>query len=252
MIRIVAMALICAVSWCPWVAAAAGDAGTPEAWVKMLESADFGEREQAGQKLRQWAEGKVEEARDLFLDQVLDHEDPEVRMRCRELLRESVVEEFRSRGKGFVGIRMLEMQIEAGGGFGIRIVEVQADTPAAKAGLLVGDVVVGMEGKRWEVPGAMEWFRDEVMARHPGDKIILTIKRGGQADLLDVEVELALRPPDLEARLLWQNLQQNQEELRRQQEEIRFQEEKRYFDRWLAERLRLRERQRGDPPAGKR
>ncbi len=248
MIRILAVAVAVAVPWCPRAAGAGEEAGTPAAWLKMLEDPDFGVREEACGHLGEWAQENGDKARDLFLDQVLGHDDPEVRMRCRELLRESVLAVHRQRGKGFVGIRMFEMQVAAGGGFGVRVIEVQPDTPAAKAALKVGYVIVELDGRTWDAPGAIEAFRDDVMGRRPGDKVPMKVQRQGINDLLEVEVELGLRPPDHQ--LMLQGLGGDAEFFRKQQEEMLKREEERVFERWLAERTRARG---GDaPPAAPR
>ena len=246
MIRVLAKAV--AMLWSAQLIGAPEDEGTPAEWLEMLESPEFAVREDGCERLKQWATGEAEKARDLFLERVLEHEDPEVRMRCRELLRESVVAEYKKQGKGFVGIRMLEVQIAAGGGFGVRVIEVQPDTPAERAGMKVGDVIVELEGMKWDAPGASERFQDEVMSRRPGETVRMKVQRRGNEELLELEVKLAQRPPDQQ--LLWQGFRQDPEQLRKQQEEMRAQAEKRFFDRWLAERLRLRQEK--APPAGRR
>ena len=233
MIRNLLLAMACAALCCPQAAAGVGDED-PSGWLEKLESPEFAVRERAGGKLAEWAKERTEEARALFLGQFLTHEDPEVRMRCRDLLRASVVAEFRGRGKGFVGIMMMEMPVE-GGGFGVRISMVQPDTPAAKAGLKVGDVIEALDGRRWDAPQASEQFKAEVMSRRPGDKVVLRIRRQGEAQPLDVEVELGERPPDQE--LIWPQLRIDPEIRRRQMEEIKRREEEAFFQRWLDQQL---------------
>jgi predicted flap endonuclease-1-like 5' DNA nuclease len=57
------------------------------------------EREQAAGKLAEWALAHSGEARERFFRESADNPDPEVRMRCRELLRQVVLAEFRRTGK---------------------------------------------------------------------------------------------------------------------------------------------------------
>jgi putative serine protease PepD len=70
-----------------------------------------------------------------------------------------------------------------------RIQQVQAGTPASRAGLRAGDEVVGVDGKAITTGDAL---RDAIDARKPGDKITLTIKRNGQERT--VQVTLGQRP----------------------------------------------------------
>jgi hypothetical protein len=211
------------------------EGGKPEGWIQELESPEFAVREKAGGKLAKWAEDQPVEARKLLLSHFRSHDDPEVRMRCRELLRSSVLSEHRGRGKGFVGIMMQEIGI-AGGGFGVRISMVQPDTPAAKAGLRVGDVIEALNGRRWDVPGADMQFRAEVMGLQPGDEATLRIRRRGEAQPLDVGVVLGERPPDIDE-MIWPQLRIDPEIARRQREERKKLEDDAIFQRWLDQQL---------------
>jgi serine protease Do len=68
---------------------------------------------------------------------------------------------------------------------GAVISEVQPDSPGAKAGLKVGDVIVGLDGKK--VLGAGE-LQAEVSSKHPGTKVSLDVLRDGKS--VDVPVTL--------------------------------------------------------------
>jgi serine protease Do len=60
---------------------------------------------------------------------------------------------------------------------GALISEVQADSPGANAGLKVGDVIVGLDGKK--VAGAGE-LQAEVSSKRPGTKVTLDVLRDGK------------------------------------------------------------------------
>jgi len=68
---------------------------------------------------------------------------------------------------------------------GALISEVQADSPGANAGLKVGDVIVGLDGKK--VAGAGE-LQAEVSSKRPGTKVTLDVLRDGKN--LNVSVRL--------------------------------------------------------------
>jgi len=72
---------------------------------------------------------------------------------------------------------------------GAQIAQVNADTPAAKAGLQAGDVVTAVGGKT--VPSG-DALRAAVEAHSPGDTLDLTIVRNGNTK--HVTVKLATRP----------------------------------------------------------
>ena len=72
---------------------------------------------------------------------------------------------------------------------GARVTRVFAGTPAAKAGLKVGDVVTALDGK--SIAGA-DSLTAAVANGTPGDTITLTIRRGGATQ--HVSVTLGVRP----------------------------------------------------------
>jgi putative serine protease PepD len=72
---------------------------------------------------------------------------------------------------------------------GVRLTEVRTDTPAARAGLQVGDVVTAIDGTK--VAQASE-LGTAIDARQPGDTVTLTYLRGGKT--ATVKVTLGTRP----------------------------------------------------------
>jgi serine protease Do len=69
---------------------------------------------------------------------------------------------------------------------GAVISEVQPDSPGAKAGLKVGDVIVGLDGKK--VLGAGE-LQAEVSSKRPGTKVLLDVLRDGKSANVPVTLE---------------------------------------------------------------
>jgi serine protease Do len=72
---------------------------------------------------------------------------------------------------------------------GCRLTEVDDDSPASRAGLKVGDVVVKVNGREIKISEA---FRRWVAGSEPGETLTLEIKRGDE--VLSVRVRLAAPP----------------------------------------------------------
>jgi putative serine protease PepD len=72
---------------------------------------------------------------------------------------------------------------------GVQITQVRASTPASKAGLQTGDVIVRLNGKK--VTNASE-LSQSIDSHRPGDTVTLTYTRNGSTHT--VSVKLAVRP----------------------------------------------------------
>src|SRR5213078_1036564 len=72
---------------------------------------------------------------------------------------------------------------------GVAIGTVRSDTPADRAGLKAGDVVTAIDGNAVKTASALE---SAIAAKQPGDKVTLTIDRGGSTRT--VSVTLGTRP----------------------------------------------------------
>ena len=224
---------------------AADEAAGPGVWMRGLADEDFVAREEAAGHLREWAAEHPEQARQLFLDRYFEDADPEVRVRCRELLRGVVVVEFRRQGQGFIGIQMIEVVHPRGEGFGIRVLRVQPDTPAEEIGLKPGDTIVGLDGRKWVHPGAMEMFREEIKRRRPGDRVRLQVWRNVENPAWNIELKLMRRPSAKLLALQMMPVEPRQgmalrKDLQTQYEREEREEEERLFKRWLAEQSQRR------------
>lgn len=83
----------------------------------------------------------------------------------------------------------LGMEVIMEGGF-VKVVAPIDDTPAAKAGIKTGDLIIRMDGKT--VTGLSLNEATERMRGLPGSKIILTILRESEPDPFDVELTRAV------------------------------------------------------------
>lgn len=165
-----------------------------------LDSEDFKERTKAQRELSQWALEKREAGQDWLFQEFETAAEPEVRIRLREVLKEVVVAEHQKGGPGYVGISMGDVEVavpgEDGQKPGVSVTRVQPDTPASRAGLQAGDVVISVDRTRWKSDVAASFsFQQAIMKRKPGDTVQLEIVRG--AELMKVPVTLAARPMGL-------------------------------------------------------
>lgn len=174
---------------------------TTRALVDSLGSEAFKERIKAQTDLSRWALEKPAVSKPWLFRELEATDDPEVRFRLREVLKGAVVAEHQKDGPGYVGIGMMDVEVMVPGKrgpeprAGVSITRVQADTPASRAGLLAGDVVVSVDQLKWTEGIASTGFQEAIMKHKPGDKVELGILRG--AELLKVEVTLAARPMGL-------------------------------------------------------
>jgi membrane-associated protease RseP (regulator of RpoE activity) len=98
-----------------------------------------------------------------------------------------------AKGEAFLGVMASPLTEEtkeyAGTDRGVLIRSITDDSPAAKAGLQAGDVIVSMDGKEVNSPGELV---DRVRSHRPGEAIRVVYRRGGKRQ--EVTVTLAERP----------------------------------------------------------
>jgi S1-C subfamily serine protease len=113
-------------------------------------------------------------------------------------------------GPTYLGVRVTEEAASAEGG--ARVTEVIPDSPAARAGVREGDVIVEFDGHLLRGPVGLTL---RIQERDPGDTVTLVLLRDGERQTLHVELasragEIAVLAP------LW-----NHEHWRERQEEVR-------------------------------
>lgn len=102
--------------------------------------------------------------------------------------------------RGYVGVQIQPITKEIAESLGLKeeggalVADVQPDTPAAKAGIKVGDAILAVDGER--LKDARDLSR-RVAARQPGAKVKLLIARDGKEQT--VEVTLARLPDQIQA-----------------------------------------------------
>ncbi|NNC90256.1 MAG: PDZ domain-containing protein [Akkermansiaceae bacterium] len=210
--------------------AAPGAPGSVDQAIRELGDEEFKKRTAAQEQLLAWGRENIEDGIERFYKVYRTHDDPEVRVRSRELLKELVVEKSAVDGEGYIGIMMREDAVpRPGGGIrrAVRVTAVIDDTPAQKAKLREGDLVLGIDDRDLAAEGSMEAFGAYVRSKKPADKVTLHVQRINQK--LDIEVELMRRP-----NLPQNNLQLFGGELRMPPVE---EQEESAFQAWLRKRL---------------
>ena len=105
-------------------------------------------------------------------------------------------------GNGYLGVGLIELTSELREHFGVpadagvMVSRVEADSPAAKAGVKVGDVITGVDGK--DVGSSFDLMRT-VRAKKDGDGIAIELFRDGKVQKLSATaVEKERRTVELE------------------------------------------------------
>jgi len=165
-----------------------------------LVSEVFLDREKSQEELLGWARDKSE-TRAVALLSLLADDDPEIRKRSSEILRQLSDEDYLSDGQGYLGIMMGEEMLQAApdgrAGVGIRISMVIKGSPADSSGLKAGDLIIALDGKEWGEQGALDVFMETIAKKKPLANAVLTIRRNAP-EPIDVTVKLGKRPiPDL-------------------------------------------------------
>lgn len=121
--------------------------------------------------------------------------------RMKERLREMPMEKLRVmpklEGMEFYGSRRPRLGLEIQDveeGKGVKVLDVDSDTPASKAGLQKDDVISEVEGK---TIASVDELKEKLRDLKEGDSIKITYKRGGQTQTTDLKIPKKLKTADL-------------------------------------------------------
>lgn len=160
-----------------------------------LADDEFKVRESAQQEVLDWARKHEAGAPAKLFQYLRENADPEVRFRCMRILEDLARDGYAQHGKGFIGIQMMDEMVQIPGKdqpqAAVRITFVLPGMAAERAGLKVGDLIIGINDKTWPSP-AVEAMRQQVMDMKPTTKINVHVLRNGKVE--DVEVTLVKRP----------------------------------------------------------
>lgn len=169
----------------------------PDHLLRGIASEEFSVRESAQAELIDWSMKHPKSAASILLRLSESNEDPEVRKRALNVLRVLAEADYLSDGQGYVGIMMNEEMLEAGeeGEFsmGIRVLDVMEGSPAAKADLRAGDMIIALDGAGWKGNVALAQFSETIAAKKPLVEVKLTVRRAG-GEPLEITVKLGKRP----------------------------------------------------------
>jgi len=96
-----------------------------------------------------------------------------------------VVDEVLQKGyvsRAYLGVGVQPVGLPQGGG-GLIVVSLQPDAPAAKAGLLLGDILLAIDGKDVR---AIDDLQDALQSRKDGERVAVKLSRGGAQLGVDV------------------------------------------------------------------
>lgn len=185
-----------------WVAAVE----LPPAMVESLKSEKFADRETAEADLLAWSRERPAEAMEELYRQSRVAPDPEVRERCFDVLRGLVNDEYLRNGVGYLGVMMNPMvePVNVAGEnqprFAIRLIHVEAETPAKKAGLVVGDLLLGVNDTAWRQDHTSKSVSDVIQSYKAGAEVTIKLFRGGE--VIEMPVVLGRRPAAADLLLL--------------------------------------------------
>ena len=156
-----------------------------KAMVKKLGNPDFLEREKAQKQLQAWIHKLKARSILPLKDHYLSSKSPEVRARLLKLLERSVNENHGIITRGFVGIQMAPIK------GAVSIAQVQPNTPAAKHGLLNGDIIAKVDDEDLSKiietdEAAMEFFSAYIKAKRAGDTVTLHIQRNNKPQKIEI------------------------------------------------------------------
>jgi serine protease Do len=131
----------------------------------------------------------------------LREELPRMKERLREMPRIEGMERLRElprmQGMEFYSSRRPRLGLEIQDveeGKGVKILDVDSDTPASKAGLQKDDVISEVDGKSI---ASVDELKEKLKDLKEGDSIKITYKRGGQTQTTDLKLPKKLKTADL-------------------------------------------------------
>lgn len=162
--------------------------------IEALASPVFSVRQKAAKDLTHFGDLQYGEVKTALAHAYRTSADPEVRLMSREILTGLFVNH-----RGFLGIWYGACEFVNAAGetqLAITVLGVQPDTAAAKGGLLVGDLIISLNGKSFGDGARTEWAK-LTKAVPPGSPVTLKISRKGKVRQITFKVGTWPYPPPL-------------------------------------------------------
>ena len=161
-------------------------------------------------------------------------ENPEVRLRSREVLKALVILQQPLPGQGYLGIQMDTARWKNEQGVmqpAVLITDVRKGTAAAIATLREGDLIVGVDNVVFNDLAPTRMFADYIKSKKPADEIKIKVRRG--MEHLELTASLRRRPAALDEINQWGLLPVLPDESEMDED---------YFQDWLRERRAMERR----------
>jgi predicted metalloprotease with PDZ domain len=162
-----------------------------------LSSAEWDQREAAEKQLIDFVAVADSSTLDYFILQSSKNSDPEINFRAKKVLQsyfhKAVYDPDRK--KGFIGLQLMEhggIMIKNEHYLPIRVVLPQDGFPGKKAGIMQGDLILGVDGKICGRKFSMNNFIMYIAALKPGTMINLVLFRHG--NIISKKIKLGTRP----------------------------------------------------------
>ena len=200
----------------------------PAALVGALGHEEFRERHAAQKSLLAWGKKDLEGSIESLYRLYGTTENPEVRLRSREVLKALVILRQPLPGQGYLGIQMDTARWKDDRGVmrpAVLITDVRKGTAADLATLKADDLITGIDQVIFDDLAPTRMLADYIRSKKPGDEITIKIRRGKEH--LELTASLRRRPTALDEINQWGGLPVLPRETEMDED---------YFQEWLQKR----------------
>ncbi|MBQ97338.1 MAG: hypothetical protein CMP30_04980 [Roseibacillus sp.] len=181
-----------------------GSVELPEGLIEALGHEDFKKRREGQNELLLWGKKDLQGGIEALYRIYREAENPEVRLRGREVLKALVILKQPLPGQGYLGIQMDTARWKDEKGMmrpAVLITDVRKGTAADLANLKANDLITGLDEVLFDDLAPTRRLADYIKSKGPGDKITLKVKRG--QDHLELTASLRRRPTALDEITQW-------------------------------------------------
>ena len=176
----------------------------PASMIEALGHEEFKKRHAGQRDLLVWGKKDLKGSITSLYRVYREAEDPEVRLRSREVLKALVILKQPLPGQGYLGIQMDTARWKDEEGMihpAVLITDVRKGTAADLATLRADDLITGVDQVLFDDLAPTRRLADYIKSKNPGDKIILKVRRGKEH--LELTASLRRRPTALDEINQW-------------------------------------------------